>query len=163
MLVALACTAALIAAAPRTPSKDSGAADDQSDLEFRKAFGAVHATRAPAAVERPSTVYVPPPLVAAVEPTLERLQPKDVKAVVLSASSDISRCVEVQHNRQPGKTGQLVVQWSIGINGKVSKVKLVSEELKGTYIASCMTPVVKRLVFPKHTVVGDPVVFPFKF
>lgn len=158
MFLAIVWTAAVLAAAP--PSKDAG---DPSDAEFRKAFGAPRATKGPAPVERQTAVYVPPPLTAAVVPTLEKLQPKDVKAVVVSATLDISKCVEVQHNRQKGKTGQLVLQWNIGTNGKVSKVKLVSEELKGTYIATCLTQVVKRLVFPKHTVAGDPVVFPFKF
>jgi hypothetical protein len=57
----------------------------------------------------------------------------------------------------------LVMQWVILTSGKVSKVTVVTEELKGSYIAQCLGALIKSMVFPRHEQPSAPVEFPFKF
>jgi hypothetical protein len=141
------------------PPATADAGADLSDEEFVKAFGKAR----PRKGEKPTktTAYVPPPPGAGGPPALEKLEPKHVMDVVLAARADIKRCADGQPNLQRGKS-TLTLQWSIGLDGKVTKVETVGDELKQTYVAGCVTKLVKRWQFPKHTVPADPVVFPFK-
>jgi hypothetical protein len=55
------------------------------------------------------------------------------------------------------------MKWSILASGKTSNVSVVSEEFKGTVMASCVGSLIKGMTFPKSKNPGDPIVFPFKF
>src|SRR4051812_36369638 len=139
------------------PAPDAGA--DMSDEEFVKAFG--RARTRPGDKEKKAAAYVPPPPGAAGPGAIEKLEPKHVLDVVVAAKADIKRCADGQPNLKRGKS-TLTLQWSIGLDGRVTKVETVGDELKRSYVAACVTKLVKRWQFPKHTVLGEPVVFPFK-
>ena len=59
--------------------------------------------------------------------------------------------------------GTLVMKWTILPSGKTAQVSVQSEEFKSTYLANCLTILVKGMSFPRHKVQGEPIVFPFKF
>lgn len=148
----------VLSAAP--PPPDAGA--DMSDEEFAKTFGRPRKRKGEKEPAK-STAYVPPPPGAGAPPAvLERLEPQHVKDVVLAARPDLQRCAGGQPNLAKGKT-TLTLKWAIGLDGKVGKVELVGDELKGSHLAGCITKLVKRWQFPKHTVASEPVVFPFRF
>jgi hypothetical protein len=105
-------------------------------------------------------VYVPP------EPTpsqRERLGQSDVMKVVLANKPAIVKCVNEQKKKDPSSSGKLVMRWTIQTNGKTKNVSVHSPEFAGTYMASCITGLVKGWTFPKHTKQGDPIEFPFTF
>jgi hypothetical protein len=144
----------MLAAPP--PPADAGA--DLSDEEFAKTFGKPRPKKGEK--ERKPAAYVPPAPGSAGPAALEKLEPKHVKDVVLAAKADIARCAAGQPNLQKGKA-TLTLQWLISLDGRVTKVEVVGDELKGSYVAGCVMKLVKRWTFPKHTVATDPVVFPF--
>jgi len=144
----------LLSAAP--PPADAGR--DLSDEEFAKTFGKARVRSGEK--ERSKEVYVPPAPGTGAPPPIEKLEPKHVKDVVLAGKADVARCAAGQTNLKKGSV--LTLQWTIGLDGKVSKVELVGDELKGTYVAGCVMKNVKRWTFPKHSVPTEPVVFPFK-
>jgi hypothetical protein len=146
---------ALLAAPP--PPPDAGA--DLSEEEFVKAFGKSRAR--PGEKEKKAAAYVPPAPGSGGTGAIEKLEPKHVLEVVVAAKADIKRCADGQRNLQHGKS-TLTLQWTIGLDGRVTRVETVGEELKGSYVAGCVTKLVRRWQFPKHTVLGEPVVFPFK-
>jgi hypothetical protein len=155
-LVFWLCTAA--APPPPAPSADAGA--DLSDEEFVKTFGRARVRKGEKATGKP-TAYVPPPPGAGGPKPLEALKPQHIKDVVLGARADIARCADGQPDLKRGKT-VLTLKWVIGLDGRVTQVELVGDELKGSYVATCVTRLVKRWEFPKHTVATEPIVFPFK-
>ena len=83
--------------------------------------------------------------------------------VVSGHKAALVKCGEEQRKREPGRSGKLVMRWSINTSGKVIDVQVVSEEFKSTYFAGCVTGLVKTWKFPKHKTAGEPIVFPFKF
>jgi hypothetical protein len=157
----------LLAAAPGSssakqtspPAVNADAGADLSDEEFAKTFGKARARKGDSPGK--TTAYVPPPPGAGAPPPLEKLEPRHVMDVVLAARADIKRCADGQPNLRHGKS-TLTLQWSIGLDGKVTKVDTVGEELKGTYVAGCVSRLVRRWQFPRHTAAAEPVVFPFK-
>jgi hypothetical protein len=60
-------------------------------------------------------------------------------------------------------SGKLVMRWNIQTSGKTSAIAVVTEEFKGTYMATCVSGLIKGWTFPRHKVAGEPVQFPFKF
>ena len=60
-------------------------------------------------------------------------------------------------------SGKLVMKWTIQTSGRTSNVSVVTDEFKGTYMATCVGGVIKGMSFPKHKKQGEPVQFPFKF
>ncbi len=83
--------------------------------------------------------------------------------VVKGNISAIQNCVAQQRSKEPGTSGKLVMKWTILTSGKTSKVEVVSDEFKQTYLAGCVTGLIKSWTFPRTKTQGDPVVFPFKF
>jgi predicted Zn finger-like uncharacterized protein len=144
------------------PSKpaDDGLGDDFDDL-----FG----TKKPASGGKQqgsqsgsSSTYIPPePGGGANVP--ERLGQSDIMAVVVANKPAIVKCVNEQKKKDPGLTGRLVMRWVIQPNGKTSGVSVKSEEFKKTYMASCISGLIKGWNFPKHKKQGDPIDFPFIF
>ena len=168
----------IIAAAPRrgegetiTPAREerqerrSGGAS--SDDEFESVFGTggkrqeSKAAAAPQPKRGNDSVYVPPPPGSADIP--ERLGQSDIMSVVLSNKPSIVKCVGEQKAKDPGLSGKLVVRWTIKTNGRTSGVTVLSDELRSTHLAGCITGLVKSWKFPAHRVQGDSVDFPFTF
>ena len=139
-----------------TSSSSSGGGDD----DFDELFG----TKKPAATTKPagktSTVYVPP------EPgggTLERLQQSDIMQVVLNNKPAIMKCVNEQRQKDPSLSGKLVMRWTVQTSGKTTSVSCRTDEFRSSYMATCITGIIKGWSFPKHQKQGDPIDFPFTF
>ena len=150
----------VVAAVDRTTGAIPDAVAD--DNAFDQAFGSEKKPEAKPAKSKLS-VYVPPAPGAANMP--DRLEQSDIMSVVLQNKPSIVSCVQEQKKREPGSGGNLVVRWSILPSGKVANVQLApqSTELKGTYMATCISGLVKSFSFPRHKTQGDPIDFPFKF
>ena len=82
---------------------------------------------------------------------------------VVANKSGLQRCAEEQKKREGGSSGKIVMKWTIETSGSVKNVSVVTEELKGSYMASCMSTLIKGMKFPRHKKQGEPVQFPFKF
>ena len=153
---------------PSTPSREERRSPGaSSDDEFDAVFGTGGKRREePKAETKPQpkkgdSVYVPPPPGSADIP--ERLGSSDIMSVVLSNKPAIQKCGHEQKAKDPGVSGKLVVRWTVKTNGRTSNVAVLTDEFRSTYIASCITGLVKSWKFPAHRVQGDPVDFPFTF
>ncbi|HEX5749760.1 MAG TPA: adventurous gliding motility protein GltJ [Archangium sp.] len=143
------------------PAKSGGSADD----EFDELFG----TKKPSSSAKSDTVsangrtaYIPP------EPggggaAQEKLGQSDIMQVVLANKPAIIKCVNEQKKKDPGLSGKLVMRWTIQTNGKTKNVSCQTSEFRTTYMATCISGLIKGWSFPKHKVQGDPIDFPFTF
>jgi predicted Zn finger-like uncharacterized protein len=146
-----------------TGSKPAARPSGDADDEFDELFG----TKKPGKTESPSgrnaapTAYIPP------EPgggaTLERLGQSDIMQVVLANKPAIVKCVNEQKKKDPGLSGKLVMRWVIQTNGKTKNVSCQTSEFRSTYMATCISGLIKSWTFPKHKVQGDSIDFPFTF
>jgi hypothetical protein len=107
-------------------------------------------------------VYIPPAPGSGGD-VKDSLGQSDIMEVVKANLSAIQTCVAKQREKEPGTSGKLVMKWTILTSGKTAKIEVVSDEYKSTYLASCMTGLIKSWTFPRTKSQGDPVVFPFKF
>ncbi|WNG35830.1 adventurous gliding motility protein GltJ [Archangium violaceum] len=140
-------------------AKSGGNADD----EFDELFG----TKKPSAKNDTAsangrTAYIPP------EPggggaALDKLGQSDIMQVVLANKPAIIKCVNEQKKKDPGLSGKLVMRWTIQTNGKTKNVSCQTSEFRSTYMASCISGLIKGWNFPKHRVQGEPIDFPFTF
>jgi predicted Zn finger-like uncharacterized protein len=147
---------------PPSPAVSSGGdTDDDFDREFGGGSSSSGDRKKTETGEKKKTVYVPE------EPgrgaQKESLEKSDIMAVVLENKSKIADCVNQQKAKQPGLTGQLVMRWTILPSGRTSGVSVQSDEFKATYMATCISGLVKSMQFPRHKVQGEPIVFPFRF
>jgi len=134
--------------------------DDEFDSLFGKPGGK---TSAPATTGgKPKTVYVPGEAGGGSD-VKETLGQADVLQTVTSHKGKFVDCVNQQKAKQPGLSGKLVMKWTILPSGKVTNVQVQSDEFKSTYMANCMTILIKGMTFPKHKVQGEPITFPFAF
>ncbi|WP_375772504.1 adventurous gliding motility protein GltJ [Archangium gephyra] len=142
------------------PAKSGGSADD----EFDELFG----TKKPSSSKSDTvsangrTAYIPP------EPggggaSQEKLGQSDIMQVVLANKPAIIKCVNEQKKKDPGLSGKLVMRWTIQTNGKTKNVSCQTSEFRTTYMATCISGLIKGWSFPKHKVQGDPIDFPFTF
>ena len=83
--------------------------------------------------------------------------------VVLANKPAIVKCVNEQKAKDPSLSGKLVMRWTIQTNGKTKNVSCQTSEFRSTYMASCISGLIKGWNFPKHRVQGDPIDFPFTF
>lgn len=93
----------------------------------------------------------------------DALESSDIMETVVANKSGLQRCAEEQKKREGGSSGKIVMKWTIETSGSVKNVSVVTEELKGSYMASCMSTLIKGMKFPRHKKQGEPVQFPFKF
>ncbi|MEW6432475.1 MAG: adventurous gliding motility protein GltJ [Myxococcota bacterium] len=147
---------------PKESPKPSGGGDD----DFAAAFGVPKdpEPKRTAKTEPGSSkkdVYIPP--APGATNVKESLGSSDIMEVVLANKAALTKCAETQRQKDPGTSGKLVMRWTIQTSGRTSNVGVVSEEFKGTYMASCVGGLIKSWQFPKHKQQGEPVTFPFKF
>ncbi len=139
-------------------SRSSPSKDDLDD-DFDKLFGKSKSEPKSESKSTPST-YVPPEPGSRVP---ERLAQSDIMAVVLANKPAIVRCVNEQKKRDPGISGKLVMRWTIQTSGRTTGVAVRTDEFRKTYMASCITGLIKGWSFPKHRKQGAPIDFPFTF
>jgi hypothetical protein len=144
---------------PAKVAQSSGGNDDDFESMFGDKKSAPKAAAQPAKSAR--AVYVPPAPGQVDIP--EKLGQSDIMQVVLQNKAALATCAQEQKKRDPSLSGKLVVRWSIQTNGKTSKVAPQTAEFKNTYMATCVSNVIKQMHFPAHKVEGDPIDFPFSF
>jgi Ca-activated chloride channel family protein len=108
-------------------------------------------------------IYIPPAPGGASAEVKESLGQSDIMQVVKWNVPAIQACVGKQREKDPGLSGKIVIKWTILTSGKTAKIEIVSLEFKDTYLASCLSGLIKTWQFPRTATQGDPVVFPFKF
>jgi hypothetical protein len=147
------------ASTPAKKQSDDGLGDDFDDL-----FGKEKKTEKKSGSSQSSTpsTYIPP------EPggggnVPEKLGQSDIMAVVVANKPAIMKCVGEQKKKDPGVSGRLVMRWSIQTSGKTTGVAVKTDEFKKTYMASCISGLIRGWNFPKHRKQGDPIDFPFIF
>ncbi|WP_141617978.1 adventurous gliding motility protein GltJ [Myxococcus sp. AB036A] len=147
---------------PRTsaPARAERPSSSDSDDDFDELFG----TKKSAPEAKPSsarpTAYVPPEPGGGVP---DRLQQSDIMAVVLANKPAIIKCVNEQKKKDPSLSGKLVMRWTIQTSGKTSAVSCRTDEFRTTYMASCISGLIKSWSFPRHKRQGEPIDFPFTF
>jgi hypothetical protein len=149
------------------PPKSSGNGKSKADDLFDEVFG----TGGPSKSSESSrsngkkTAYVPPaPGVASSTEVPERLPKGDIMSVVLANKPKIVQCVNEQKARDPNLHGTLVMHWVIQTSGKTASISAVTDQFKSSYMATCLSGLVKNWNFPKHKYQpGEPVDFPFTF
>jgi predicted Zn finger-like uncharacterized protein len=109
--------------------------------------------------QRPAT-YVPPEPGGSMPDTLQQ---SDIMAVVLANKPAIVKCVNEQKKKDPALSGKLVMRWTIQPSGKTASVSCRTDEFRSTYMASCISGLIKGWTFPRHKKQGDPIDFPFTF
>jgi predicted Zn finger-like uncharacterized protein len=140
----------------RPAASDSGESDDFDDL-----FGTGKKSGKGSGEKTPSTYIPPEPGSSSSVP--ERLGQSDIMAVVVANKPAIVKCVNEQKKQQPGLTGKLVMRWTIQTSGRTTGVAVRSDEFKKTYMANCISGLIKNWTFPKHKKQGEPIDFPFTF
>ncbi|WP_223644847.1 adventurous gliding motility protein GltJ [Corallococcus sp. EGB] len=143
------------ASSASSSSSNSNGGDD----DFDELFGTKKAPAKPAS-KPTATAYIPP------EPgggTPERLQQSDIMQVVLNNKPAIVKCVNEQKQKDPSLSGKLVMRWTVQTSGKTTNVSCRTDEFRSSYMATCITGLIKSWSFPKHQKQGDPIDFPFTF
>jgi hypothetical protein len=87
----------------------------------------------------------------------------DIMQTVLAHRLEIVACVKLQKAKESDLSGTLVMRWMILTSGKTTSVSAQTEEFKNTYLASCMSDLIRTWMFPRHKQPQDPISFPFKF
>jgi predicted Zn finger-like uncharacterized protein len=152
------------APARNTNTKPAAKSGGNADDEFDELFGTKKSgsPSKPEASANGRTAYIPP------EPggggaSQERLGQSDIMQVVLANKPAIIKCVSEQKKKDPGLSGKLVMRWTIQTNGKTKNVSCQTSEFRSTYMATCISGLIKGWSFPKHKVQGEPIDFPFTF
>jgi Ca-activated chloride channel family protein len=146
-------------AEPATKLPDPGSGGD----DFDNAFGANSGKPMGGELKRSPVVtgsLLPAPGGASlVKASLEQ---GDVMEGVLAKKAQLAVCAAM---KEPGTSGKLVMKWSIRLDGTTWNIAVDSgsEDLKGTRMAACFANVIRSMRFPRHSVLGDPVKFPFKY
>ena len=141
---------------PAAEETRSGGGDD----EFDELFGPKKTT--PKQESPRGSAYIPP------EPgrggnVQDKLGQSDIMQVVLANKPAIVKCVSEQKKKDPGLSGKLVMRWTIDTSGKTKNVSCQTSEFRSTYMATCISGLIKGWSFPKHKVQGEPIDFPFTF
>ncbi|MDX2012181.1 MAG: GYF domain-containing protein, partial [Myxococcaceae bacterium] len=148
---------------PPPEKKETKSASDDDD--FTKAFGGSGTKKEEAKVEPPTKkkeVYVPPAPGSGGGELKDSLENSDIMETVIANKAGLGKCAEEQRKREGGG-GKIVMKWTVDTSGSVKNVGVVTEELKGSYMAQCMSTLIKGMKFPRHKKQGEPVQFPFKF
>lgn len=143
---------------PARAERPSSSGDGDDD--FDELFGTKKSKPEAKQPEARPTAYVPPEPGGA---TPERLQQSDIMAVVLANKPAIIKCVNEQKKKDPALSGKLVMRWTIQTSGKTTAVSCRTDEFRTTYMATCISGLIKSWSFPRHKKQGEPIDFPFTF
>lgn len=104
-------------------------------------------------------VTSPPPRIGPADGTTGALSNSDIARTMMKHLPAMQGCVRQQKQRDPTVTGTMLVSFTIQPSGTVKgRVKILSVEHRGTYLAGCITYIIKHTEFPEFE--GDPVVVP---
>jgi hypothetical protein len=146
------------------PPRGSGGNKSKADDLFDEVFGTGGGSARSDDSKGKKSAYVPPAPGSSSTEVPDRLPKGDIMSVVLANKPSIVRCVNEQKARDPNLHGTLVMHWVIQTSGKTASVNAVTDQFKSSYMATCLTGLVKSWNFPKHKYQpGEPVDFPFTF
>jgi len=92
------------------------------------------------------------------------LSKEEIQAVIQKHIGEIQYCYEKQLRSTPGLAGKVVLEWTIGTDGRVKVVKSSNSTLKSADAINCMSQKVKTWVFPAPRGAGSVIVtYPFIF
>jgi serine/threonine protein kinase len=112
----------------------------------RPAPGASGASAVPATVKpRPPAAITPTPTPPALPKDVSNAQ---VKSEFSRKSLELKRCMKANRDRLPAEG--FAVRFSIRSSGDVTEAAIVTPGLEAGPLADCITPVVKKMKFPKH-------------
>jgi len=153
-----------VASAEPAPKSSVGNKNKADDL-FDEVFGTGGASKSEEGRgSGKKTAYVPPAPGASSTDVPERLPKGDIMSIVLANKPKIVQCVNEQKARDPNLHGTLVMHWVIQTSGKTASVSAVTDQFRSSYMATCLSGLVKSWNFPKHKYQpGEPVDFPFTF
>ena len=77
------------------------------------------------------------------------LDPNSVQKVIEQRQSQIQGCYERAIKKDKKLSGKLVIKWTIGSVGRVTKASVVSDTMKNSGVAKCVIGKVKRWRFSK--------------
>ncbi len=86
-----------------------------------------------------------------------------IQQVVNRNIARIQRCYERELLRQPGLSGKLVVEWIIGKDGRVTRVRVVYDSTGSSAVANCIMTAIRGWRFPAPTGGEVVVSYPFIF
>ncbi|HOX46363.1 MAG TPA: GYF domain-containing protein [Myxococcota bacterium] len=92
---------------------------------------------------------VPPPEPEAGGDLPQKLAQADVGKALQKFVPAMKGCVQQQQQRDPSVTGTMVVTFTIAPSGAVSSFTVSTKEHEGTYVASCISYIIKAIKFPK--------------
>jgi len=87
----------------------------------------------------------------------------DILRVVSNRQRSIQYCYEKELSRNPELSGKVIINWRIGLSGKVMKAWIGSSSLKNGNVESCMTRAVRFWRFSKPDGGICEIKFPFVF
>jgi TonB family protein len=85
-----------------------------------------------------------------------------VKGVIKSKTPQVRACYEKELKKRDGLKGKVVMSWTIGASGKVSRVRVVRNSTRNSTMVPCMIRAVSTWTFPKAEASFD-VEYPFVF
>ena len=151
-----------VASAEPAPSK--GGSKSKADDLFDEVFGTNGEKKSSDESKSKRNAYVPPAPGTSNTEVPDRLPKGDIMSVVLANKPSIVRCVNEQKARDGNLHGTLVMHWTIQTSGKTTGINAVTDQFRSSYMATCLTGLVKSWTFPKHKYQpGEPVDFPFTF
>jgi hypothetical protein len=83
-------------------------------------------------------------------------------ATVAKHLSDINNCAQRQHDREGGN-GTMKVTFRINTSGRVEKVTVLTEELKKSVLATCISQAAANWVFPSHRTQSPEMPYSFSY
>jgi hypothetical protein len=134
-----------------------------SEDEFDREFGGERkggAAKAEPPARKSSSVYVPPEPGAEIPDSLGQ---SDIMQVVVANKPAILRCVTEQKKKDSNLSGRLVMRWTILASGKTTNISCQSDEFRSSYMAQCLSGLIRGWQFPRHRVQGEAINFPFTF
>jgi predicted Zn finger-like uncharacterized protein len=104
--------------------------------------------------------------VKSVVPQKKELAPlsnSDVMGVMKQHMAEFKACNRKQKERDPSVRGRMVVNFTIGTNGRVSKTGLSAKtkQFESSFVSGCIQNIIKRLRFPPFGGPKKTVPFPF--
>ncbi len=78
-----------------------------------------------------------------------KLSKAQIGKTMMEYVQSMRTCVQDQHRRDPTVTGVMKVSFTIQPNGRVKGIRVLTKEHNGTYVAGCISYIIKSIHFPK--------------
>jgi len=91
----------------------------------------------------------------------ETLSQQEITKVVNRNIERIQFCYDTQLRQNPNLAGKVVVNFTIIGEGRISSVKIMTSQFRGTYLESCVDKTMKTWRFPKFR--GEPIEVDYPF